>query len=429
MLYTEMDTTALEDIKKELELEYEKVRGFNLKLNMSRGKPAPDQVAVSFPVLDELTSNSDIKSEDGTDCSNYGVVDGIPEAKKLMADMMGVSADNTIVCGNSSLNLMYDQVSRGFTHGYLGSEPWCKLDKVKFLCPVPGYDRHFLVTQHFGVEMINIPMTSEGPDMDMIEELVANDPYIKGMWVVPRFSNPTGITYSNDTLKRLAALKPAAKDFRIFYDNAYCVHTLYGEEDDTQLIDIFSEAAKHGNEDMIFEFSSTSKITFPGAGISAIAASDANIKEIKKTLTVQTIGHDKLNQLRHVRFFKDIDGIKTHMKKHADFIRPKFEKVLSILERELGTLGVGEWTNPRGGYFISFDSKQHCADKIYELCKDAGVTLTGAGATYPYGKDPENKNLRIAPTFPTIDELEKATELFALAVKLASVRAILGETA
>ena len=429
MLYTEMDTTALEDIKKELELEYEKVRGLNLKLNMSRGKPAPDQVAVSFPVLDELTSNSDIKSEDGTDCSNYGVVDGIPEAKKLMADMMGVSADNTIVCGNSSLNLMYDQVSRGFTHGYLGSEPWCKLDKVKFLCPVPGYDRHFLVTQHFGVEMINIPMTSEGPDMDMIEELVANDPYIKGMWVVPRFSNPTGITYSNDTLKRLAALKPAAKDFRIFYDNAYCVHTLYGEEDDTQLIDIFSEAAKHGNEDMIFEFSSTSKITFPGAGISAIAASDANIKEIKKTLTVQTIGHDKLNQLRHVRFFKDIDGIKTHMKKHADFIRPKFEKVLSILERELGTLGVGEWTNPRGGYFISFDSKQHCADKIYELCKDAGVTLTGAGATYPYGKDPENKNLRIAPTFPTIDELEKATELFALAVKLASVRAILGETA
>ena len=429
MLYTEMDTTALEDIKKELELEYEKVRGLNLKLNMSRGKPAPDQVAVSFPVLDELTSNSDIKSEDGTDCSNYGVVDGIPEAKKLMADMMGVSADNTIVCGNSSLNLMYDQVSRGFTHGYLGSEPWCKLDKVKFLCPVPGYDRHFLVTQHFGVEMINIPMTSEGPDMDMIEELVANDPYIKGMWVVPRFSNPTGITYSNDTLKRLAALKPAAKDFRIFYDNAYCVHSLYGEENDTQLIDIFSEAAKHGNEDMIFEFSSTSKITFPGAGISAIAASDANIKEIKKTLTVQTIGHDKLNQLRHVRFFKDIDGIKTHMKKHADFIRPKFEKVLSILERELGTLGVGEWTNPRGGYFISFDSKQHCADKIYELCKDAGVTLTGAGATYPYGKDPENKNLRIAPTFPTIDELEKATELFALAVKLASVRAILGETA
>ena len=429
MLYTEMDTTALEDIKKELELEYEKVRGLNLKLNMSRGKPAPDQVAVSFPVLDELTSNSDIKSEDGTDCSNYGVVDGIPEAKKLMADMMGVSADNTIVCGNSSLNLMYDQVSRGFTHGYLGSEPWCKLDKVKFLCPVPGYDRHFLVTQHFGVEMINIPMTSEGPDMDMIEELVANDPCIKGMWVVPRFSNPTGITYSNDTLKRLAALKPAAKDFRIFYDNAYCVHSLYGEENDTQLIDIFSEAAKHGNEDMIFEFSSTSKITFPGAGISAIAASDANIKEIKKTLTVQTIGHDKLNQLRHVRFFKDIDGIKTHMKKHADFIRPKFEKVLSILERELGTLGVGEWTNPRGGYFISFDSKQHCADKIYELCKDAGVTLTGAGATYPYGKDPENKNLRIAPTFPTLDELEKATELFALAVKLASVRAILGETA
>lgn len=429
MLYTEMDTTALEDIKKELELEYEKVRGLNLKLNMSRGKPAPDQVAVSFPVLDELTSNSDIKSEDGTDCSNYGVVDGIPEAKKLMADMMGVSADNTIVCGNSSLNLMYDQVSRGFTHGYLGSEPWCKLDRVKFLCPVPGYDRHFLVTQHFGVEMINIPMTSEGPEMDMIEELVANDPYIKGMWVVPRFSNPTGITYSNDTLKRLAALKPAAKDFRIFYDNAYCVHTLYGEEDDTQLIDIFSEAAKHGNEDMIFEFSSTSKITFPGAGISAIAASDANIKEIKKTLTVQTIGHDKLNQLRHVRFFKDIDGIKIHMKKHADFIRPKFEKVLSILERELGTLGVGEWTNPRGGYFISFDSKQHCADKIYELCKDAGVTLTGAGATYPYGKDPENKNLRIAPTFPTLDELEKATELFALAVKLASVRAILGETA
>ena len=381
MLYNNMDREALETLKKDLEHEYKRVRAMDLKLNMARGKPAPDQVAVSFPVLDILTSESDVKSDDGTDCSNYGVVDGIPEARKLMADMMGVSPDNTIVCGNSSLNLMYDQISRGFTHGYLGNTPWCKLDKVKFLCPVPGYDRHFLVTQRFGVEMINIPMTDDGPDMDMVEELVSNDASVKGMWIVPRFSNPSGITYSDETVKRLASLKPAAADFRLFYDNAYCLHRLY--DDEASLLEIFAEAEKHGNEDMIFEFCSTSKITFPGAGISAIAASDSNIKEIKEALTIQTIGHDKLNQLRHVRFFKDINGVKTHMKKHAEFIRPKFETVLTILERELEGTGAGEWTKPRGGYFISFDSAFKCANEIYELCKNAGVTLTGAGATYP----------------------------------------------
>ena len=422
MLYESLSSDELNDLKKDLESEYNKIKAENLQLNMARGKPAPSQLKICFPLLDAVDSSSDLISEDGTDCSNYGNIDGIIEARRLMAGIMDTEAENVIVMGNSSLNIMFDQVSRGFTHGYLGNKPWSQLDKVKFLCPVPGYDRHFMVTEHFGVEMINVPMTPTGPDMDVVEKLVEQDEAIKGIWCVPKYSNPTGYVYSDETLKRLAALKPKAPDFRIFYDNAYCVHDLY---DECRLPDILSLCKESGNPDMVFEFSSTSKISFPGGGIAAVAASEANLKDIKGHLKFQTIGHDKINQLSHARYFKDADGIREHMKKHAEFIRPKFEKVLEILSGELDGLGIGEWTDPKGGYFISFDSTLHCADRIYELCKEAGVTLTNVGATYPYGKDPDNSNLRIAPTFPTVEELDTATRLFALAVKLASVETLL----
>lgn len=343
--------------------------------------------------------------------------------KKLIAEILETKAEHVIVMGNSSLNIMFDQIARAFTHGYLGNTPWSQLEKVKFLCPVPGYDRHFMVTEHFGVEMINVPMNEEGPDMDTVEELVSQDETIKGIWCVPKYSNPTGISYSDETIKRLAALKPKASDFRIFYDNAYCVHDLYEEKD--EILDILEECEKAGNPNLVFEFCSTSKISFPGAGISAIAASHDNIDDIKRHLKFQTIGHDKINQLRHVRYFKNLDGIKEHMKKHAEFIRPKFDIVLEIFERELAPLGVGTWTKPNGGYFISFDSTYKCASEIFHLCKEAGITLTKAGATFPYGKDPNNANIRIAPTFPSLEELATATELFCLAVKKASLEVIL----
>lgn len=424
MLFTEMNKEQLTELKSQLDKEFEACKSKNLSLNMSRGKPAPDQVAVSFPVLDEIGADSDLHAEDGTDCTNYGGLDGIPEARRLFADILGTDPGHVLVMGNSSLSIMFDQVSRGFTHGFLGEKPWCKYDKVKFICPVPGYDRHFLVTEHFGIEMVNVPMTEDGPDMDIVEALVSGDETVKGMWCVPKYSNPTGITFSEETVKRMAALKPAAKDFRIFYDNAYCVHDLY--EGERELPDIISECEKAGNPDMVFEFASTSKITFPGAGVACVAASENNLKEIKGRLKIQTIGHDKLNQLRHVRYFKDAGGVRAHMKKHAEFIRPKFEVVLEGLERSLDGTGAGTWTRPGGGYFISFETMPGCAGRVYELCKEAGVVLTGAGATFPYGKDPDNSNLRIAPTYPSVEELKEATEVFALAVKMASVEKLLG---
>ena len=331
-----------------------------------------------------------------------------------------------IIFGNSSLNVMYDTVARAMTHGVMGSTPWCKLDKVKFLCPVPGYDRHFAITEHFGIEMINIPMTSEGPDMDLVEELVNNDPAVKGIWCVPKYSNPQGITYSDETVFRFANLKPAAEDFRIFWDNAYCVHHLYEDKQD-YLLEILMECKKAGNPDMVYKFSSTSKISFPGSGIAAMAASDANLKDIRNMMKVQTIGHDKVNQLRHVRFFKDIHGIVEHMKKHADILRPKFETVLEVLDKELGGLEIGSWIAPRGGYFISFDALDGCAKAIVAKAKEAGVVLTGAGATFPYGKDPHDSNIRIAPSYPTPEELEMAADIFVLSVKLVSIDKILEE--
>ena len=422
--YKDLSKEELLELKSGLEAQFEEVKAKGLKLDMSRGKPSADQLNLSMGMMDTLTSGVDLTCEDGVDCRNYGGLDGIDEAKQLLADMMEVPKDNVIIFGNSSLNVMYDTVARAMTHGIMGSTPGCKLDKVKFLCPVPGYDRHFAITEHFGIEMINVPMTSTGPDMDMVEKLVSSDPAIKGIWCVPKYSNPQGITYSDETVFRFANLKPAAEDFRIFWDNAYCVHHLYEDKQD-YLIEILMECMKAGNPDMVYKFSSTSKISFPGSGIAAVAASDANLNDIRSTMRVQTIGHDKVNQLRHVRFFKDIHGIVEHMKKHADILRPKFEAVLEVLERELGGLEIGSWIAPRGGYFISFDALDGCAKAIVAKAKEAGVVMTGAGATFPYGKDPHDSNIRIAPSYPTPEELAVAAEVFVVSVKLASVDKIL----
>lgn len=424
MQYNDMSKEELLALKESLNKEYAEAKAKGLALDMSRGKPSAKQLDVSLGLLDTINSSSDLKALDGTDCRNYGVLDGIPEAKKLMADMMGTTPDHVIVYGNASLNIMYDQISRAYTHGILGNTPWCKLDKVKFLCPVPGYDRHFAITERFGIEMINIPMSESGPDMGMVEEYVSKDASVKGIWCVPKYSNPQGYTYSEETVKRMAALKPAAEDFRIFWDNAYVIHDLYDDNKD-EIADIISECEKAGNPDMVFEFASTSKVSFPGSGIAALATSANNIADIKKQLTIQTIGHDKLNQLRHVRFFKDINGLKEHMRKHAEFMRPKFEAVESVLEEELGGLGIGSWTEPKGGYFISFEAMDGCAKAIVAKCKEVGVKLTGAGATFPYGKDPKDSNIRIAPSFPTPEEMKQAADLFVLCVKLVSVEKLL----
>ena len=422
--YAQRTKEELQQLKKELEKQYEEAKAKNLKLDMSRGKPSAAQLDLSMGIMDVLTSESVLKTEAGLDCRNYGVLDGIPEAKKLMADMMEVTPEQVIVYGNSSLNIMYDTVSRSMTHGVCGSTPWCKLEKVKFLCPVPGYDRHFAITEHFGIEMINVPMSPEGPDMDLVEKLVAEDASVKGIWCVPKYSNPQGYSYSDETIRRFANLKPAAEDFRIYWDNAYCIHHLY-DDNQVEQPEILAECAKAGNPDMVYKFSSTSKVTFPGSGIAALAASETNLKEIRKQMTIQTIGHDKINQLRHVRFFGDIEGMKKHMSKQAAILRPKFEAVTDILEKELGGLGIGEWTKPLGGYFISFDALPGCAKAIVAKCKEAGVVMTGAGATFPYGKDPKDSNIRIAPSFPTPEEMAEAADLFALCVKLVSVDKLL----
>lgn len=422
--YREMSKDELAQQKAELIKQFEDAKAMGLKLDMSRGKPTSAQLDMTMGLMDVLNSDSDMKSMDGVDTRNYGLMDGIIEAKHLMADVMSVPAENVIVYGNSSLSIMYDAISRSMTHGVMGSTPWCKLEQVKFLCPVPGYDRHFAITEHFGIEMILIPMTPEGPDMDLVEKYVNEDPAVKGIWCVPKYSNPQGISYSDETVKRFAALKPAAKDFRIYWDNAYAIHHLYEDKQD-QILEILSECEKAGNPDMVYEFCSTSKITFSGSGMAAMASSQANLTDVKKSLTLQTIGHDKVNQLRHTRYFKNVEGMMAHMKKHADILRPKFEAVLAVLDRELGGLGIGEWTKPLGGYFISFDAMEGCAKAIVEKCKEAGVVLTGAGATFPYGKDPKDSNIRIAPTFPTSEDMAKATDIFVLCVKLVSVEKLL----
>lgn len=422
--YKDRSKEELLTLKNELEAEYRKFQDLGLKLDMSRGKPSAEQLDISMGMMDVLNSTTDLKCREGIDCRNYGVIDGIQEAKELLADLIEVPADKIIIYGNSSLNVMYDTVARSMTHGVMGSTPWCKLDKVKFLCPVPGYDRHFAITEYFGIEMINVPLLGNGPDMDLVEKMVAEDESIKGIWCVPKYSNPTGNSYSDETVRRMARLKPAAPDFRIYWDNAYGLHHLYDHDQD-HLIEILAECKRAGNPDMVYKFSSTSKISFPGSGIAAIAASRNNLEDIEKQLKFQTIGHDKVNQLRHVRYFKDIHGMVEHMRLHADVMRPKFEAVIRILEQELGGLNIGTWTEPKGGYFISFDSLDGCAKAIVARCKKAGLVMTSAGATYPYGKDPHDSNIRIAPSYPPLADLELAMELFSLCVKIVSIDKIL----
>ena len=402
----------------------EQYKGFcakGLKLNMARGKPAANQLDLSMPMLDCLTSSDEIVDAAGTDLRNYGILDGIAEAKELMATMLDDKPENVIVFGNSSLNIMYDTIARCWMFGTLGSTPWCQLDKVKFVCPVPGYDRHFGVTEEFGIEMVAVPMNEDGPDMDIVEELVANDAAFKGIWCVPKYSNPGGVTYSDEVVKRLASMKTAADDFRIMWDNAYTVHHLSADPaEQDQLLDIAAACEEAGNPDRYFKFASTSKVTLPGSGIAAFAASPANVADVKKRMGTQTIGHDKINQLRHVRFLKDAAGIAAHMQKHAAIIAPKFELVLKALdEAQLAELGC-TLSKPRGGYFVSFNAPEGCAKRVVELCKQAGVTMTGAGATYPYKNDPKDSNIRIAPTLPPLEELEQALEVFVCCVKLAA---------
>lgn len=415
--YAEMSREELLSEKASLEERYNEFKARGLKLDMSRGKPCKEQLDLSVTL-------NDVKDyvSDGVDVRNYGMLDGIPSCKKLFADLMGVKPENVIVGPTSSLNLMFDYISQCYTHG-AGSTPWCKLDKVKFLCPVPGYDRHFTILEHFGIEMINVDMKQDGPDMDAIEELV-KDPSVKGMFCVPKYSNPQGITFSDDVVRRIAALKPAAEDFRIVWDNAYCVHDLV--EDGDKLLNIFDVLPEYGNDDMVVEVCSTSKITFPGAGISAIIASDNNIKMIKSRLSAQVISYDKMNQHRHVVFFGDANGVLNHMKKHAAILKPKFDIVIKTLNEELAGKGIASWFAPKGGYFISLDVMDGCAKRVGELCKEAGVTLTSVGATYPYGKDPNNKNIRIAPSFPPVDELSLAAELLCICTRLAAAEKLLG---
>ncbi len=422
--YNEYTSAELTEHLQALLAQYKEYQAKDLQLNMARGKPCVEQLDLSMGMMDVLSSDSDMLCEDGTDCRNYGVLDGIKEAKELMGDMMEVNPDNILIYGNSSLNIMYDTISRSVTHGVMGSTPWCKLDSVKFLCPVPGYDRHFAITEYFGIEMIPVPMTEDGPDMDMIERLVAEDASIKGIWCVPKYSNPQGYSYSDLTVRRFARLEPAAKDFRIYWDNAYTIHHLYDDDQD-HLIEILAECKRAGNPDLVYKFASTSKISIPGSGIAALAASHNNLEDIRHQLSMQTIGHDKVNQLRHVRYFGDIHGMVEHMRRHADILRPKFELVEQILEEELGGLEVGSWTKPRGGYFISFDSLPGCAKAIVARCKKAGVVMTSAGATYPHGIDPLDSNIRIAPSYPPLNDLEIASRLFALCVKIEAAKSIL----
>ncbi len=422
--YADMNREELISLKTELEEQFKTEEAKGHSFNMARGKPGVSQLVLSMPMLSVINDESDMNTVLGNDTRNYGDWDGIGECRRMMAAMLGVKKDNVIVCGNSSLNIMYDTVVRSMVKGVNGSTPWCKLDKVKFLCPVPGYDRHFKITETFGIEMISVPMDENGPDMDMVEEYVNGDSAVKGIWCVPKYSNPTGITYSDEVVKRFANLKPAAKDFRIFWDNAYCIHHLYEEIQD-KIPNILEECEKAGNPDMVYIFASTSKISFPGSGVSAIATSLTNMEYIKKFMTTQIIGHDKINQLRHARFFKNIDGLNAHMKKHAELMRPKFQAVLDILEEELTGLNIGSWIKPRGGYFISFNAMPGCARSIVAKCKTLGVVLTGAGATFPYGIDPEDSNIRIAPTYPSQEDLRTAMEIFTLCVKLVSIDKLL----
>lgn len=397
--------------------EYNTFKAKGLKLDMSRGKPGADQLDLSERMLTVLNKNEDLIA-DKLDTRNYGVLDGIPACRELFAELLGVPAKNVIAGGNASLTMMYDNIMRLWVFGAPGCTPWSKQEKVKFLCPVPGYDRHFAICQQLGIEMINIPMLEHGPDMDLVEKYVNEDATVKGIWCVPQYSNPEGKTYSDEVVRRFANLTPAAPDFRIMWDNAYCVHHLSDKQD--HVLNLFTELEKTGKLDLLFLFASTSKISYPGAGVAVMVCSDANIAWAKKIMGVQAIGPDKINQLRHVRFFGNSEGVLNHMRRHADILAPKFDAVLETLERRIGGTGAGTWHKPAGGYFVSFDAMPGCATRIYELCKEAGLVITGAGATFPYGKDERDSNLRIAPSYPKTEELQVAMELFCTCALLAA---------
>lgn len=424
MSYADYDREHLEQLRRALEQEHAEHCAKGLSLNMARGKPASAQLELSLPLLDAIDAASDLFAEDGTDCRNYGTMDGIAEAKELMGAIMDHDPSSVCVFGNSSLNIMFDLVTQGMMHGYLGSTPWKDLNSVKWICPVPGYDRHFAITESYGIEMIPVALGDDGPDMNEVERLVAHDKSVKGIWCVPQYSNPSGIVYSDEVVERLAAMPCAADDFRIFWDNAYCVHHLR-EGRRAHVADIAAACRKAGNPNRYLKFASTSKVTFPGAGIAAVAASEANIAEIKSRVGIQTVGYDKLNQLRHVRFLRDADGVAVHMEKHAALLRPKFGLVDRMLEEGLREAGCASWSKPDGGYFVSFDGMPKTAKRTIALAKEAGVTMTGAGATWPYKNDPSDSNIRIAPTLPPLEELEQAMEVFICCVKLASVEALL----
>ena len=425
-VYESMSTGELATLCSNLKNEVSMVRARGLSLDMARGKPSKEQTDLSLPMLDLLTSESDLTDE-GLPADNYGVPDGLPSARRLAAELLGTDPANVIVNGSSSLNLMHDVVANAYTHGIGGAEPWCRQDEVKFLCPSPGYDRHFAVTARYGIRNVPIAMLDDGPDMDEVVRLVEGDPTVKGIWCVPKYANPTGVTYSDEVVRRFASLRSAAPDFRIFWDNAYVVHDLY--EDGDELLNIFEALEEAGSPDLVYEFSSTAKVTFPSSGMAFVTASPNDIAEIRAAFAVERVSPEKLSQLAHVRFLRDADGVRAHMARHAQILRPRFELVEEMLQEGLGDLGIATWTHPRGGYFVSFDGPKGSARAIVALMSDMGVTLTSAGATWPYGEDPNDTNIRIAPTFPSLEDLRKALEVFVLAVKCVSAELVLDQRA